>query len=212
MFKNVVFDFDGVIINSHDNQRKALKESYKQIVGNGEPPYDAFFEQSGNSLSNIFKNLNLPLEMISIYNRISLENIETIKLHEGIQELLDELCYNRISCYLCTGKDRYRTIKILKKLKIKKYFDMINCSDDVQFPKPNPESLSIIANKFNCEKPNMVMVGDAINDILAAKNFGISSIAVTWGDMNVNSLMNYAPTFIAHTVNELKKTILFANE
>lgn len=52
LYKNIIFDFDGVIINSHDIQVKALTESFKAICGEGTPPYDDFFKLSGEGLKN----------------------------------------------------------------------------------------------------------------------------------------------------------------
>ena len=78
LFKNIIFDFDGVIINSHDVQIKALTESFKAICGAGVPPYDDFFRHSGDSLKNIFMQLGLPLDMVPIYQMVSKENIDLI--------------------------------------------------------------------------------------------------------------------------------------
>ncbi len=106
MYKNIIFDFDGVIINSHDVQVKSLTESFNVICGEGVPPYDDFFKLSGDSLKNIFTQLGLPLEMIPIYQRISRENIGLIKIHEGMIELLQKLNEMDCTCALCTGKDK----------------------------------------------------------------------------------------------------------
>ena len=135
MFKNIIFDFDGVIINSHAVQIKALTESFKDICGEGVPPYDDFFRLSGDSLKNIFTKLNLPLEMVPTYQKISRENINLIKIHDGMFELLQEL--NEIGCFcaLCTGKDRCRTIEILQKFHMEHLFKFVVCSDDIVNPK-----------------------------------------------------------------------------
>jgi 3-amino-5-hydroxybenzoic acid synthesis related protein len=204
MFKYIIFDFDGVVIDSHDVQIKALKESYEQIVGIGSPPYDEFFKHSGNSLSNIFNILNLPQEMVPIYNAVSINNIGLIKVKEGIVELLDDLKKKNFTCCLCTGKSRHRTIQILEKFCLEKYFKTIICSDDVENPKPHPESLIRIQKELGCDKHNMVMIGDGINDIDAAKQFGIASVAVTWGDTPKEVLCSLMPNLMAETINELK--------
>ncbi len=104
MYKNIIFDFDGVIIDSHDVQIKALTESFKAICGEGVPSYDNFFMLSGDSLKNIFTQLGLPLEMIPVYQKISRENIGLIKIHEGMLELLKKLNEVGYFCALCTGK------------------------------------------------------------------------------------------------------------
>lgn len=203
MFKNIIFDLDGVIVNSHDVQVKALTESYKAICGEGVPPYNEFFRLSGDSLENIFKQLNLPPSMIPIYQQISRENIDLIKIHDGMTELLQKLNEMGYNCALCTGKDRSRTMEILKRFNLEGFFQIVVCSDDVQNPKPHPDSLLLIMEKLNASKDEVVMVGDGINDILAAKNAEIKSIAVSWGDICRDVLIESQPTYLVNNVLEL---------
>lgn len=207
MFKNIIFDFDGVIINSHDVQVKALTESYNTIVGGGVPPYDEFFLLSGDSLTNIFTQLGLPLEMIPIYQKVSRENIGLIKIHDGMLELLQKLNESGYNCALCTGKDRSRTIEILQYFNIEHLFKIVICSDDVETPKPHPESLLLIMNELGAMKSDTVMIGDGVNDILSAKNAGIYSIAVTWGDVSKVELQKYASDYIAMKAKDLGNVV-----
>ncbi len=211
MFKNIIFDFDGVIINSHDVQIKALTESFKAICGEGVPPYDDFFRLSGDSLKNIFTKLGFPLEMIPIYQKVSRENIDLIKIHEGMLEILKKLNDAGFLCALCTGKDRSRTIEILKHFNMEQYFKVIICSDDVTNPKPHPESLLIIMENLGASPEDTVMVGDGINDIWAAKNANIASIAVTWGDVKKIDLCKNNPTFVVDSCSELLMQIRTQN-
>lgn len=203
MYKNIIFDFDGVIINSHDVQFKALTESFKIICGEGVPPYNDFFKLSGDSLKNIFTQLGLSLEMIPIYQKISSENIGSIKIYEGMIELLQKLNEIGCNCALCTGKDRSRTIEILRYFNMEYLFKIVICSDDVINPKPHPESLILIMEKLGALPENTVMVGDGINDILSAQNAGVKPIAVTWGDISSGVTFENEPTSIVNTISEL---------
>lgn len=207
MFKNIIFDFDGVIINSHDVQKKALEESYRKIVGKGEPPYNEFFLLSGDSLENIFVKLGLPLTMLPIYVEVSRNNVESIKIQKGMIELLQELNSNGYNCALCTGKERKRTIEILKYHKLERYFKFVVCSDDVKNAKPHPDSLQLIMKKLKASSSNSVMIGDGINDILVAKNAGIKSIAVTWGDVPEKELQKYDSEYMVTKAEDIRKII-----
>ena len=208
MYKNIIFDFDGVIINSHEVQVKALAESFKAICGEGIPPYDDFFKLSGDSLKNIFTQLDLPLEIVPIYEKISRENIRLIKIHDGMIELLQKLNGMSCNCALCTGKSRSRTFEILQYFNMEHLFKIVVCSDDVSNPKPHPESLLLIMGELDAFVENTVMVGDGINDILSAKKTGIKSIAVAWGDVPKEQLSIVCPTDIADSVFELNSLLL----
>jgi 3-amino-5-hydroxybenzoic acid synthesis related protein len=208
LYKTIIFDFDGVIINSHDVQVKALTESFRAICGEGIPPYDDFFKLSGDSLKNIFTQLGLPLEMIPIYQKISKENIGLIKLHDGMMELLQKLNEEDYNCTLCTGKDRNRALEILRHFNMAHLFKIVVCSDDVINPKPHPESLLFIMERLEVCPKDTVMVGDGINDILSAKNAGIKSIAVTWGDISIECLLKAHPSISVSSVLALEKLFL----
>ncbi|HAN17201.1 MAG: hypothetical protein A2X13_06000 [Bacteroidetes bacterium GWC2_33_15] len=203
----VVFDFDGVIIHSRDVQQIAFYESYKMFRGDGNPPFEEFLSQSGNSISAIFKKMNFPVEMIDIYKKISQENLHHILITPGIEKLLIKLKKNDIYCGLCTGKDRIRTIEILNYLNLYDYFDSIVCSDDVANPKPEAESLLKLLNELNIDNSNAVMVGDAMNDILCAHNANVKSIAVSWGDCIDHNILKVNPHYLVKTVDELEKCI-----
>lgn len=203
MTKCLVFDFDGVIINSHDLQVQALRESYGKIVGAGEPPFAEFFKNSGDSLFNIFKKLKLPLEMLPHYLEISTKHMAMIKTKDDIELILKKFIEDGYQCAICTGKDRKRTLAILSHLNLDIYFKAVVCSDDVMQPKPASESLLKAVEMLNSCKDNAIMIGDGINDILCAKGAGITSIGVTWGDLSRDDIENVQPDYIVDTIQEL---------
>ena len=203
MGKAVVFDFDGVIINSSEVQKQALLESYRMVVGEGFPSVDEFFSHSGDSLENIFKKMKLPAEMLEPYRKLSKESLKDIKVHEGMEDLLIRLRNRKVKCALCTGKDRERTLQILDYIGLRDYFDVIVCSDDVTFPKPDPESLMSAMELMGESAGDTVMVGDAVNDILCAKAADVSSIAVSWGDTKPDVLRKEAPGYLVSDIIEL---------
>lgn len=203
----VIFDLDGVIIDSLEVQRLAFETVYRRFRKHDEPPFTEFMKHSGDSLHNIFSRMNLPLEMIETYRAISSENIYRIKLHNGIKELLPGLKNTNNYCGLCTGKERKRTIDIMRKFDLLGFFDIIVCSDDIRFPKPDPESIYVISGHLNVELENMIIVGDAVNDILCARNAGIKSIAFTWGQAEEKALSEMSPDFIVNHPHELHMCI-----
>lgn len=209
--KAVIFDFDGVIINSNEVQKQAFFESYKTVVGRETPSFKEFLSYSGDSLQNIFTKMRLPLEMVEVYRRISREKINCIKVHDGMRELLILLGDQGFRRGLCTGKDRERTMEILNYLGFGSYFESVVCSDDVISPKPEPESLYLIMKLLGVEANNSLMVGDARNDIICAKAAGVTSIAVTWGDVQREELEMVWPDFIVNDVQELSQCIFGEN-
>ena len=199
----VVFDLDGVIINSRNVQIEALEKSYYDFYREGEPPIEDFFRLSGSRLEEIFDILNLPAKMCNLYRHYSIQFMDRIKLYGGMTSVLEYLQENKVKIGLCTGKDNVRTLQILQKFDIYKYFNAVVCSDEVREPKPCNESLLKCLDLVGLDTSQAVMVGDGINDILCAKNANVKSIAVMWGDGKAQELINQKPDFLANDVDML---------
>lgn len=209
MNKGIIFDFDGVIIDSLEIQKKAFNESYKVVVNDGNTPsFEEFLSHSGDSLSNILKKMNLPLAMVDYYQKICRSHIHLIKAYDGILELIHKLKKQGYKCGLCTGKDRLRTLEILEKLDLLEVFDSVVCSDDVQKPKPYADSLLLAINNIGVNQENAIMIGDAANDIICAKNAGITNVAVTWGATQREVLEHESPDYIVNTIDELFQVLM----
>jgi 3-dehydroquinate dehydratase type II len=203
--KAVCFDFDGVIIDSIEVQKEAFIRSYRKVVGNDNlPSVEEFFSHSGESLANIFRKMNLPQQMIEPYREISMELVDSIRIHDGMVQLLQQLKQQGIKCGLCTGKDRERTVIILKKLKLYQFFDAIVCSDEVKEAKPNPESLLKLMGLLGVNHKQAIMIGDSHNDIECAKSAFMPSIGVTWGEVDSNPLIQSKPDYLASTIQQLQ--------
>lgn len=208
MKKAIIFDFDGVIINSSEVQKQAFLESYRLIVGEGTPSFQVFLSHSGDSLPNIFQKMGLPLEMVEPYRRISRERIDFITIHDGMRDLLVSLKNAGFKCGLCTGKDRERTVEILNSIGLIDFFAAIVCSDDGLNPKPHPESLFRTVKLLGTRVDDSWMIGDAKNDIACAKAAGMECIAVTWGDTKKEELERESPDYMVDSIPELYEYVM----
>lgn len=207
--KAVIFDFDGVIIDSLENQRVAYAESYQQVMGQLPERFEEFLSHSGDSLRNIFNAMKLPNEMFPAYKEISKKRINLIVLFPEVMELMEKLQKNRYKCALCTGKERERTLEVLKLMKLDSYFDAVICSDDVLNPKPHAESLVTAIKHLGVDSNHCIMIGDSKNDILCAKNAKVPSIAVGWGTSSKEVLLGAYPDYYAETFDKLYSCIEF---
>lgn len=205
--KAIVFDFDGVIIDSLELQKFAYEKSYQIVIGKPPKRFSEFITYSGSSLTHIISSMNLPEEMCDKYIEISRERLDLIKVFPGAKQLLERLKAGQYKCGLCTGKDRERTIEILKIMDLYSYFDAIVCSDDVNNPKPHAESLQLVTRKLKVRNVDCLMVGDSKNDILCAKNAKIISVAVDWGAFDKETLLKKSPDYYVENFDKLYNCI-----
>lgn len=207
-FNTVIFDLDGVIIDSYEVQKIALKKCYEKVVGKGDVPYNEFFSKSGNGLANIFAEMNIPKEAIEYYIAYSNQYADRIKVIPFMRDVLKKLTGAGIKCGICTGKERKRTIQILKDLDLIQYFNIIVCSDDVKEPKPNAESILLCMEQLNADKTKVIYIGDAVNDVLCAKNADVSMISVTWGVGIEEELRKMGCDYVVNSPEELLPIIM----
>jgi pyrophosphatase PpaX len=206
--KAVVFDFDGVVIDSLNVQKKAFYESLELVCGRKDADFNDFLKLSGSSLENILSSMELPLSMIEPYRAISQKCLDEIDVIKGIPEVLQFLYVTEYKIGLCTGKDKKRTIDILKYCNLYEYFDAVVCSDEVEFPKPHPESLARTVELLGSCTEFSILIGDSVNDIECARNANIASIAVDWGVSSYLELEKQNPDYLVKTVDGLLYCIL----
>lgn len=205
MVTTVIFDLDGVIIDSGPVMELAFTQSYKEIMQvDSTPPFAEFAKHSGDSLPNIFRKMGLPVEpMYQRFRELSIENIDKIFLFEDVVDVIRKLKIRGLKIAIVTGKEKDRTLQILKTLKIDALFDLVVASTDVSNPKPHPESMSKVLEALDAKPDETLSIGDATNDIKAAQKAGIVSIAVTWGLCDREDLESCNPDYIIDEAMEI---------
>lgn len=206
---NLIFDLDGCLINSLEVQKASFYGSYKEVVGDDNcPPFEEYNKYTGDSIPNIFKRMGLPLEMVEAYRRISIEMVDKVIVNKECIELIRKYRNKGCKTAICTGKDRFRTLDILKRNKIEDLFDALVCSDDVKEPKPSPVSLNVAIAKLGVNKKDCLYIGDGYNDILCARNANVKSVLTIWyGDQGVKREANYIVNSVAQLDTVLKNLL-----
>lgn len=96
---------------------------------------------------------------------------------------------------IVTNKPENLTHLLLKKLNIKP--DVVVCGDTLKYNKPHPAPLLYACAQLAVEPTSCLYIGDDKNDMLAGKNAGIKTVAVTYGyskvtdDWDYDSLVNH---------------------
>ncbi|MBR4761465.1 MAG: HAD-IA family hydrolase [Clostridia bacterium] len=202
---NLIFDLDGCLINSIEVQRQAFYGSYDRVVGDGMcPDFSEYLKHTGDSLPNIFRKMNLPVEMAEPYREISCAAIDKIIINDEAIALIRRMKSEGSKIAICTGKDRYRTLDILKYYGIDDCFDAIVASDDVSEPKPSGMSVLKAISDMGVKKETCIVIGDGYNDILSARDAGVKVVLTLWyGDEGVSREADYT----AHTVAQLEEVL-----
>ncbi len=132
---------------------------------------------------------------------------ELATLYPGIREILKFIKDKGIIVALFTGKGRLSTDITLREFGIEKYFEMVVTGDDVKKYKPSGNGIQKILDKFSLNPSNVLMVGDAVSDILAARETGVRVASVVWDSYGKDKVLLMEPDHLFHSVVEFEKWI-----
>ena len=169
--KIIIFDLDGVLINSKRNMIDTIKKTNKFCgIHIKFHEYEKYIGMPFNEILNKIGIKKDQKKIQRIYKKFSLQNILKVKIKFKVLKEVKRL-YKKYDLAIFTSKDKVRTLKVLGK--DKKYFRFIVTPEDIKKGKPNPEGLKKIKAKGNYKIKDMFYVGDTMFDFLAAKKINI---------------------------------------
>lgn len=203
--KSIIFDMDGTLINSGNiiantinhvrinSGLEAMPEEY--LLENINNPHinTAKFFYETDKFTNKHKEL-----FETYYEK---HCVSDIILYDGIANLLETIKDDFILT-IATNASTNFAIQMTKHLNINHYFKDIIGADKVEQPKPHPDMLNILIDRYNFDRNNTILVGDSHKDVLSANSANIGSILVNWG------FSNHTTNDVINTVPQLKDKLL----
>lgn len=190
MLKAVIFDMDGVLIDSEPVHYRANKELLQSLGCEIEYEYYKQFIGSTNTymLTKIIKDFSLDksidwlsAEAEKICNRIVKE--EGMPRVAGAAELVRSLYKNGYLLAVASSSPLYKIERTVKSLGIEECFTKLVSGENVKNPKPAPDVFLEAAKQLGVEPDKCLVVEDSDNGSLAAKRAGM----VCLGYLNENS-------------------------
>ncbi len=204
--KGLIFDLDGVIVNTEHNHFVAWKRTADSLGV-------AFTEKDNEKLKGLSRvdslktilemgNIEISDETFNDYliskNKFYLDSIASItaeNMLKGVADLLNKAKEKGI--LLAVGSSSKNAKFILERLNLTDAFHIIVDGNMVENPKPNPEVFLKGAEAMGFAPEECVVFEDAESGIKAAKDGGFYSIAVgnpeiaELGDLYLNDLTEF---------------------
>lgn len=192
MLRSVIFDMDGVIIDSEPLHKKNSYILFKKLNINVDKNlYESFTGASSahkwTTLKKIY-NLNLTVDELMDIDKSTYLDYLTSCIHslspiKNVKELIEELHENKIKLALASSSPRNVINLVLKSFKLSNYFQVIVSGDELKKSKPDPTIFLLAADKLNTKPSECIVIEDSYNGIKAANAANMKSV----GYNNVNS-------------------------
>lgn len=182
--KLIIFDLDGVLIETKELHFKAFNEAlddkYKISLSEHLSIYDGL--KTTQKLDLLTKNKGLPKEdHAKVWERkqkITLEHLQSIKANDALIDCFHKLSQEGYKIACCSNSVRKTVLTILHKLCIIHYFDLIISNEDVKNGKPHPEMYWQAISKFSLLPKEVLIIEDSPNGLLAAQLSGANVFQV----------------------------------
>ncbi|WP_035294357.1 HAD family phosphatase [Clostridium sp. KNHs214] len=190
MLKLVIWDMDGVVIDSEPIHNKISLAAYKKyginltdeeamdLIGKSNKDIWSDFKEK-YSLKETVEDLTKEelLQNIKYYNK---NHAEPIK---GVVDLLKELKETGIKVALASSSPMSFINLILDKLQIKEYFGLVLSGENFTKSKPDPQLFLAALDYFKVKPEEAVIIEDSNKGVIAAKRANINCV----GFINKNS-------------------------
>lgn len=188
--KAVIFDMDGVIIDSEPLHFEVCLEVLKSIGIDQEKDYfnkfvgvtnPAMWKQVKEELR--IKNTIEELIKIQVDLTIKIFNESSMGAIDGIVDLMKELKKEKILCAIGSSSPQIFIDAVVEKLKLNEYLRFALSGETLPKSKPDPMIFLKVAKDLNVEPKDCIVIEDSKHGVSAAKNAGMKCI----GFINLNS-------------------------
>ena len=193
MIQTVIFDMDGVIVDTEPVHHYAYNQHFKMLNIEITPEMYASF--TGNSTKNIFERLKATYNLEddvqtlvetkrNLFNE-AFDHKEDLYLLDGVEDLIKDLHHNGMQLVLASSSAKVTINRIFNRFGLHQYFSHIVSGEDFPKSKPHPAIFEHAAYISQTPRENCIVIEDSTNGIIAAKAAGIYCI----GYDSVNSKM-----------------------
>ena len=181
MIQTVIFDMDGVIVDTEPVHRYAYFKQFDELnIPVTEDMYTSF---TGFSTRNTFQKLKdiFVIEKVvedliqrkrSIFND-AFDSKADLELLEGVENLIKELYQNGMQLILASSASKVTIERVFSRFKLHEYFTHVVSGEDFPKSKPHPAIFEHASSLSIAPKENCIVIEDSTNGIKAAKAAGI---------------------------------------
>lgn len=180
MLRAIIFDMDGVIIDSEPQHARAALNVLKRHGGNADYTYCTSFIGSSTKkmAEDAVSRFSLSVSCEQLCKEMNAEK-RTLRKEEGYQilpgvtTLIQDLYKSGIRLAIASSSSPHEIEHVVKTLGIKKYFTKLISSAHVKHPKPSPDCFLLALKELGVSSKECIVIEDSAFGSQAAKSAGI---------------------------------------
>lgn len=179
--KAVLFDMDGVIVDTEPLHRKAYFKTFEEL--NADVSEELYTSFTGASTKKVCETLIHTFRLSESHEDIAtikrahfkdyFYNDEDFDLISGVRDLIEHYHQNDIKLILASSATMTTINMVFEKFGLEKYFSGKISGADLKESKPHPEIFQLAAKLANEPIENCMVIEDSTNGILAAHRANI---------------------------------------
>ena len=181
MLKAVLFDMDGVVVNTEPLHHKAYYKMFADVnIGVSKELYESYTGQSTiNICRHLVNHFNLketPETLVNLkrqHFKYLFENDTSLALIDGVLERIKDYYNNGLTLVLASSASMPNINRVFQRFDLDQYFVAKLSGADLKASKPHPEIFINAAKASGNNKEECVVIEDSTNGMQAAKSAGI---------------------------------------
>jgi len=185
MIRALIFDFDGLILDTETPMYESWTEIYREaglivteaqwakLLGSSADPVEAY--------ELLEAHLQRPLDRALLRERRRKRELELLakeRVPTGVRELIEQGRKCGLRLAVASSSDRGWVHELLQRHGLMTSFDVIVCAEDVRRTKPSPDLYLAALRKLNVRPKEAVAFEDSQHGVTAAKAAGLFCVAV----------------------------------
>jgi HAD superfamily hydrolase (TIGR01509 family) len=183
MLKGIVFDFDGVVVDSHPVHKRAWIK-FLESVGRTVSEEDLKFLLDGRKREDILRHFMgaVDAERMTEYGcrkeQFFRDEAGSVQPVDGLRNFLEGLQGAGVAISIASSASSSRIDFLLDQLDLKKYFQAIITGDQVAKGKPDPSVFLMAAKAIQHDPTKLLAFEDAVSGVKSAKGAGMKCVGI----------------------------------
>ena len=200
MIKYLVFDFDGTLADTTEGILQTTRATFARM-GLPIPSDDDIRLGIGLPLKGSLHTAGVPDDRLDegsdIYHEIFYEIApKHITIYPGVRESLEMLAAKGLRMGIATSRTEHSLVMLLEEHGIRQYFEILGSVGCVERPKPAPDLVRWVLERFGADPSEAMVIGDTTYDIQMGTAAGCRTCAVSYGNHSVERLLTASPDHI----------------